>query len=153
MVYETLLVLAVVFVGAAIATAAARGLIAGPARVATQVFLVALLSAYFVASWRRGGQTLPMKAWKLRLVSADGGAVSLPRALFRFALAATIIGAAAIGAAITYRDRSDIAGWLALLPAALSVTWGFFDVQGRFLHDRLSGTKIVHEKTLLAARS
>ena len=148
MVYEALLVAAVLFFGAAVATAIARGLVDGPARAVLQAFLVVLLGAYFVASWHRGGQTLPLRAWKLRVVDADGGAVSVTRALVRFVLAAGIVGAGVLGAIILYRDLTNAAAWLALLPAGISAGWGFFDVQGRFLHDLLSGTKIVHERPL-----
>jgi uncharacterized RDD family membrane protein YckC len=31
-----------------------------------------LCGAYFVASWSRGGQTLGMRPWRLKLVAADG---------------------------------------------------------------------------------
>jgi uncharacterized RDD family membrane protein YckC len=147
-VYESLLVAAILFFGAAIATAAAHGATEGAARIATQGFLWLLLGAYFVLSWRRGGRTLALKAWHLRVVGADGGPVSLPRAVLRYIVAALVYGCAIIGAVAGYRSGWSPAAWAALAPAALTIAYGFFDAQGRFLHDRLTGTKIVHERPL-----
>lgn len=49
--------------------------------------LLAVTAAYFVVSWSRGGQTIGMRAWRLRVVGADGRALAWPRALLRFAVA------------------------------------------------------------------
>ncbi|PCJ47345.1 MAG: hypothetical protein COA74_08500 [Gammaproteobacteria bacterium] len=40
---------------------------------------------YYDWCWRRGGQTLGMKAWRLQLVALDGGIISHKNALIRFA--------------------------------------------------------------------
>ena len=85
-----------------------------------QAWVLAAIGAYFVTFWRRGGQTLPMKTWRIRLVRWDGGAVGFARAVHRYVLAC--LSFAALGA-----------GFL----------WAFFDRDGQFLHDRLSGTAIV----------
>src|SRR5690606_15411729 len=39
---------------------------------AQQLALGAVTAAYFVVSWTRGGQTIGMRAWRLRVVAADG---------------------------------------------------------------------------------
>lgn len=52
-----------------------------------QAFLFVVLGVYFVVFWTRGGQTLAMKTWRIRLVTLDGAAVSVPRALARYLLA------------------------------------------------------------------
>ena len=49
--------------------------------------LLAASGGYFVLSWRRGGQTLGMRAWRIRVTAADGGALSWWRAGLRFVLA------------------------------------------------------------------
>lgn len=54
---------------------------------ALQAALLAVTAAYFAVSWARGGQTIGMRAWRLRVVSSEGGALPWPRALLRFALA------------------------------------------------------------------
>jgi len=51
-----------------------------------RVFLFLVLGAYFVWFWSRGGQTLAMQTWHIRLVTRDGQAVSRLRALCRYLL-------------------------------------------------------------------
>ena len=51
-----------------------------------QAFLFVVLGIYFVWFWSRGGQTVAMKAWNVRLQRRDGGAVSQARALCRYLL-------------------------------------------------------------------
>ncbi len=118
--YESLLALAIAFLAGFLFYGAASGRLAGPVRHIFQIYLLAVLGLYFVWCWHRGGQTLPMKTWKLRLVSADGGPVSAPRATSRYLLACLSAGFAGAG-----------------------FVWVLFDRDGQFLHDRLAGTRIV----------
>ena len=60
---------------------------AGWRRHALQLWVLAVACGYFTWFWTHGGQTLPMKTWKLRLVRSDGNSVSLWRALHRYLLA------------------------------------------------------------------
>jgi uncharacterized RDD family membrane protein YckC len=53
-------------------------------RVALRAALLAVTAAYFTISWSRGGQTIGMRAWRLRVVALDGTALSWPKALARF---------------------------------------------------------------------
>jgi uncharacterized RDD family membrane protein YckC len=85
-----------------------------------QSWVLALGAAYFTWFWTRGGQTLPMKTWNIRLVRADGAPVGIGRAIHRYLLA--VIGLLALGAGFA---------------------WAFFDRDRQFLHDRLAGTAIV----------
>jgi uncharacterized RDD family membrane protein YckC len=148
MVYESLLVAALVVAGGFLFVPAATGRLEGPPLLAFQLWLLLLVGGYFVWSWVRGGQTLAMKTWRLRVTAADGGPVGPARAVARFVAALLTLGISAGALVILYRDASAWLAWAALVPGAASLAAGFFDVQGRFLHDRLSGTKIVHEKTL-----
>src|SRR5262249_14833698 len=54
-----------------------------------QLYLLALTAVYFAWQWLHGGQTLPMKTWRLKLVARDGGPLSTTQAVRRliFALA------------------------------------------------------------------
>ena len=70
--------------------------------------------------WRRSGQTLAMQTWKLRIVSVDGNPVSLRQGWLRYALA-----------------------WPSVLFFGAGLVWALFDRDRQFLHDRLSGTRIV----------
>jgi len=85
-----------------------------------QVWLLVVAGAYFAWFWTRGGQTLPMKTWRIRLVRADGAGVGLWRAIHRYVIAAL--------------------GFLAL---GLGFWWALVDRDRQFLHDRLAGTALV----------
>jgi uncharacterized RDD family membrane protein YckC len=82
------------------------------------VFLVLLV--YFGWLWKRNGQTLAMQTWKIRLVSADGTALTGKQILLRYTLA-----------------------WPSLLLCGLGILWALLDRDRQFLHDRLSGTRLV----------
>lgn len=51
-----------------------------------QAFLFVILGIYFVWFWSRGGQTVAMKAWHIRLVDRHGKPVTQARALARYIL-------------------------------------------------------------------
>jgi len=82
--------------------------------------LLALLGGYFVYSWHRHGQTLAMRTWSLRVVTAKGGNLSWGRASLRYALA-----------------------WPSVMCFGVGILWAFFDLDNLFLHDRLAGTRVV----------
>jgi uncharacterized RDD family membrane protein YckC len=99
----------------------ARGGAAVPAdNPAYQIFLTAQVAAFFIGFWCRGGQTPGMRAWQIRVETAQGGALSLAVAARRF-------GAALLSAA----------------PAGLGFFWMLGDADRRTWHDRLSGTRVV----------
>jgi len=85
-----------------------------------QFALLAIVAVFFCGFWTHGGQTLGMRAWRIRVVGQDGTPLSWPRAMLRFA-----------------------AGLLALLPLGLGLWWGIFDAQRRGWHDRLTSTRVV----------
>ncbi len=49
-----------------------------------QAVLFVVIGLYFSWFWSHGGQTVAMKAWRVRLVCADGSPVSLGRAMARY---------------------------------------------------------------------
>ena len=116
MLYESLLVFAVAFFAGWIFYFASGGRDAtqGWLRHAEQAFILAFLAAYFLWCWLRGGQTLAMKAWKIRLVEVTPG-----KALLRFFYAVLFV------------------------PTGVSLLWTLFDRDRQFLHDRLAGTRLV----------
>lgn len=121
LVYDTLLLLAVLFLGSALFTTVAGAADTLATRIALQAVLLVLTGAYFVWCWVRSGQTLPMQAWHLRIVDKDSGRPpGLRLALIRYLLA--------------------IPGTLL---AGVSFLWGLIDRDRLFLHDRLAGTRIV----------
>lgn len=85
-----------------------------------QLLLLGVSFAYFAGFWVRGGQTLGLKTWKLRVIATGGGPVTWMQALRRFAAA--------------------ILSWLCL---GLGFLWVLVDTRKRAWHDRLSGTRLV----------
>jgi uncharacterized RDD family membrane protein YckC len=59
--------------------------------------LLAVSAAYFVISWVRGGQTIGMRPWRLRVIDIGGGNVPWPRALLRFGVAIVSLAALGVG--------------------------------------------------------
>jgi uncharacterized RDD family membrane protein YckC len=86
-----------------------------------RIGLIAVIGAYFILNWVHSGQTLGMRAWSLHTVDRRGKRLTLGPAALRFACAV-----------------------LAWMPVALGVLWLYVDRERLALHDRLSGTRIVH---------
>lgn len=82
--------------------------------------LVAVAFAFCGLSWTRGGQTIGMKAWRIRVVAREGSTIDWSRAALRF-----------------------FASWLSLLPAGLGYWWALVDRQRCCWHDRLSDTRVI----------
>ena len=118
-VYDLLIVLALLMV-ATIASILVRGGTAiSPGSVWFQMLLLAIWWLYFAWSWAERGQTVGMRAWKLVLTSDDGDGVSWARASLRF-----------------------LAAGLSTVIAGLGFLWSLFDRDRRAWHDRLSRTSL-----------
>jgi uncharacterized RDD family membrane protein YckC len=88
MAYEAVLLFAVAFFAAWLFYFASGGREAtsGTLRYTLQLFIGAVFAAYFLWCWLRGGQTLAMKAWHIRLVD-----VTPQKALLRLLLAGLLL--------------------------------------------------------------
>jgi uncharacterized RDD family membrane protein YckC len=88
-------------------------------------FLVlwAVTGAYAVLSWRRGGQTLGMRPWRLRVAGADGRPAGTRALLLRYAV-----------------------GSVSLLAAGLGFWWAWIDRDRLAWHDRASGTRMLRNR-------
>jgi uncharacterized RDD family membrane protein YckC len=102
-----------------------------------------VIGAYFVWFWTHGGQTLPMKTWRLKVVrAADGGPVSFGRAVARYVLAwmwflPPLAVHPLLGLAVP--QTLVLAGVWFLAYAGV----GRVGVSRQFLHDRIAGTEVV----------
>jgi uncharacterized RDD family membrane protein YckC len=85
------------------------------------VYLMFVAFLFFGGFWAYGGQTLGMKAWRVRLRQVDGSAVTWRDAAIRFAAAIT--------------------SWI---PLGAGYLWCLIDRDGLAWHDRLSGTRLWH---------
>jgi uncharacterized RDD family membrane protein YckC len=85
-----------------------------------QLYLLAICFLFYGGFWVRGGQTLGMRSWHIKLVRSDGGPVSWTDALKRFVFAL-----------------------LSLLCLGLGFLWVLYDRDKLAWHDRLSGTRLV----------
>ncbi|WP_261508799.1 RDD family protein [Burkholderia multivorans] len=142
MLYEAVLLFGVVFFAGlafGLATQQRNGLVHHNLLAA---WIALVVGAYFVWFWTHGGQTLPMKTWRLRLEAANGRPLSAGHAIVRYAL-----------------------GWLWFLPPlalhpllglsvpvtlALAAAWiviwagaARLHADRQFPHDRLARTRIV----------
>lgn len=107
-----------------VATAAVLPFTHGEAVAAGQwlfrLYLGLIAFGFFGVFWTRDGQTLGMKAWRLRLQQPDGRPVTWRQAGIRFLVAG--VSAAALG---------------------LGFAWQLIDRERRSWHDMASGTRLV----------
>lgn len=83
------------------------------------VALWSVTGGYAVASWHRGGQTLGMRPWRLRVAAAGGGTASVRALLLRY-----------------------LVGNVSLLAGGLGFWWAWIDREGLTWHDRASATRM-----------
>jgi uncharacterized RDD family membrane protein YckC len=105
---------AVFVTGGALDTRQLRG------KLFVQALVLIVSAAYFVVSWTRGGQTIGMRAWRLRVVRADGTSPGAAQSLLRFAVG--VVSVAAFG---------------------LGLWWALIDRERRTWHDRAARTLVV----------
>ena len=101
--------------------------------------------AYFGWSWTRRGQTLGMRAWRIRLESAAGTRLDWSQSLLRFLLGASLAWLAGLGAWYLARPGIAVArpGALALMaPLVLNYAWILFDRERRSLLDVAGRTRV-----------
>ena len=93
-----------------------------PLQIALWLLCWLLTGTYAVISWHRGGRTLGMRPWRLRVIAADGSPATMRALLRRYAI-----------------------GTLSLLLAGAGFWWAWFDRERLTWHDRASGTQMVRE--------
>lgn len=128
--YDTLLLAALLMCFSLLVLLVRGGRAVAPGTLWFQLGVLAIAGAFFSGFWVHGGQTLGMRAWRIRLVARDGGTVTWGRALRRFA-----------------------AAWLSILPMGLGLWWSLFDAERRCWHDRLAGTRVIRVRPADASAS
>ena len=79
----------------------------------------AVTGLYATLSWRRGGQTLGMRPWRLQVTTPDGSAPTRRQLWLRYGI-----------------------GSVSLLLGGLGLWWALLDRQRLCWHDRASGTRV-----------
>ena len=118
--YDSLIVLALLIFGTWLLLPFTAGAPIGPGQFLFQVYLLVIVDGYFIIFWVKGGQTVGMLAWKIKVVSEDGSDLSWKQSCVRLLWAV-----------------------LTLLPAGLGLWMALFDAEGRAWYDKLAGTKVV----------
>lgn len=119
MIYDALLIVALLMVAAAIVVVPS-GTEVRPETLWFQLYLVAVWWGYFAVCWRMGGQTVGMRAWRVKLVTERGERIGWGNAALRFLVAA-----------------------ISALFAGLGFLWSLFDAQGRSWHDMATATRLL----------
>ena len=88
-----------------------------------QAYLILICLLFFGWFWTHGGQTLGMRAWRLKVVDADGSPVVWRSAVVRYFCA--------------------ILSWAAL---GLGFWWSLVDREQLAWHDRMSRTRLIRVK-------
>jgi uncharacterized RDD family membrane protein YckC len=118
--YDSFLLLGILFIATGIAVAVNDGEAVTTGGIWFKAYLLAAGFPYFGWCWTRGGQTLGMKSWHIKLQRVDGQAVQLRDAALRY-LMATL-------------------SWLVFF---LGYLWMLFDSKRRSWHDIASATRLV----------
>lgn len=86
------------------------------------LYLVTVVWAFFAWFWTHGGQTVGMRAWRIRVQTTEGYQLNWAQATIRFFAA--------------------ILSWAC---AGLGFLWSLLDAEKRTWHDQLSGTVIIYQ--------
>jgi uncharacterized RDD family membrane protein YckC len=120
-VYDSLLVLALMFLGTLPFIAVRGGEPVDPGNLPYQMTLLLIAYLFFVGYWSAYGRTLGMQSWRLQLETREGGKPGIATASLRFFAA--------------------IVSWL---PAGLGFWWQLWDKDGLTWHDRWSRTRLIY---------
>ncbi len=114
--YDFILLLAVLVLATALIMPFSRGAIQ-PGNMLLQLYLFMVSFGFYGWFWTHGGQTLGMRAWKIRVELENGENLSWSQALLRFLLA--------------------------LLTFGIGMLWCLWDRKDRALYDVLARTQVV----------
>ena len=126
--YDGFLLLAILFIVSAIATALNNGEAVEPGDTLYPIFVILVFSLsylYFAWFWIHGGQTLGMKTWRIQLQNHDPENNSNRQIDWRIA---------------AFRFFSAIISWSVF---GLGFLWSFIDKKNRCWHDLISKTVLL----------
>lgn len=150
MLYDGLLLLAVLFIASAIPLIFTGGeAIEGHNLLLTGYFLL-ICFGFFGWFWTHGGQTLGMRAWRLQVIHEQTGPLNWLAALLRFASALPGWLVLILGVAVYYNPTLQLPGilrWLQSLPhgsiALIGLLWLGFDNWPNGWRERMTRTRVI----------
>ncbi len=143
-IYESLLVFGVLFLAFAInsLSAALTSNATLESNHIKQIWFFLVLGAYFVFFWCKGGQTLAMKTWHIKLISPGSERLPLKKAIVRYVLTWMWFLPAMI-----LNTVLGLKGWatfgIFLLGMTLWALTTMLNKDRQFLHDSLVGTRLI----------
>jgi uncharacterized RDD family membrane protein YckC len=120
MLYDTFVVFSFIILATAVALLLNHGHSFLPIRYLFLTYLLVSTGLFLSWFWQRGGQTLGMLAWKMKVVDGNGERLTWRKAFLRYWLAMVTLSAGGIG-----------------------LWWCLFNKQKQSLHDLILKTKIV----------
>lgn len=152
-VYEGVLLFGVVMIAGYLYSSLTQQRHALQGQTGLQAFLFVVLGIYFTWFWSRGGQTVAMKAWHLRLLTVDGKSVSQPRALARYVVSWLwfLPALASVHAAGLHSGGAIFGAMTVGVLAYAALAWLRPDRQ--FWHDVVCGTRLVTWRPAPKAKS
>lgn len=122
--YDSIVVLAILFIATVPVVLLTDGALVDSRlyRSTLQVYELLVAFAFFGGFWRAGGQTIGMRAWRIRVIRDNGERLRWRDAALRYLVA--------------------IVSWAAL---GLGFAWSLFDRERRTWHDIASNTRLVRD--------
>lgn len=152
-IYDSFLFIAVLFLAMALLLLISGGHQFQAGNPLITVYLLVISYVFFGWFWTHGGQTLGMRAWKLRVLQENGSPVSWQQAALRFitALPAWILFLIGLSLAAEIpldshpwlQALDQLPGWLILI---IAIAWLLFDQRPNGWRDKISGTRIIKLK-------
>lgn len=143
MMYEGVLLFGVIFITTYLFDTLTQSNNALKLRHSRQFILFVIIGVYFLICWHKGGQTLPMKTWNIRLTGKNGSRLSLGRMCLRYVLLWPLpLLCTLIIALISHSTNLPAINILIVFAPFSIFIWTWFDPKGQFLHDRLLGTEL-----------
>jgi uncharacterized RDD family membrane protein YckC len=114
--YDIILLIAVLFLATAVLMPFTRGAIQ-PGNITFLVYILVVIFLFFGWFWTHGGQTLGMRAWKIRLELDNGHSLGWSQALLRL--------------------------FLGIMTFGIGLLWCLWDERYRALYDVLARTQVI----------
>ena len=149
-IYDSFLLIAVLFLAMAVLLLVSGGYPFQAGNPFMTIYLLIVSFAFFGWFWTHGGQTLGMRAWKLRIQQQTGEAITWRQAAVRFVTAVPAWVVLFIGMALVadiplhahpWLDQlSRLPAWLILI---VGIGWLVVDQWPDGWRDKVSGTRVI----------